>query len=182
MMPTMTKMSCPVLCLGLLLATRAFLAYCTSPTARANIKKPRVASMPVPRKLLQLALADLHHDETIMNEKWLTLIAIRKLIYTRFDFNAGIDFAVRELKKAANEVGPLGSKISQGNHAIVKSSGATEIFRRCCQKKSEREPVNAVFLLDGSISVPAAPGINGACLQAATSLYSWFHLVYLVLR
>jgi hypothetical protein len=42
--------------------------------------------------------------------------------------------------------------------------------------------VNAVFLLDGSISVPAAPGINGACLQAATSLYSWFHLVYLVLR
>jgi hypothetical protein len=56
-----------------------------------------------------------------MNEKWLTLEAICKLIYTRFDFNAGIDFTVRELKKAANEVGPLGSNISQGNHAIVRS-------------------------------------------------------------
>jgi hypothetical protein len=75
------------------------------------------------------------------------------------------------LKKAANEVGPLGSKISQGNQAIVKSSGATERFRQRCQKKSEREPVNAVFLLDGIISVPAARGINGVCLQAATSLY-----------
>ncbi len=121
MMPTMTKTSCRVLCLGLLLATRAFLVYCTSPTARANIKKARVASMPVPRKLLRSALVDLHHDEMITNDKWLTLEAIRKLIYTRFDFNAGIDFTVREWKKAANEVGPLGSKISQGNHAIVRS-------------------------------------------------------------
>jgi hypothetical protein len=120
-MPTMTKTSCLVLCLGLLLATRAFLVYCTSPTARANIKKTRVASMPVPRKLLRSALVNLHHDETIMNDKWSTLEAIRKLIYTRFDFNAGIDFTVRELKKVANEVGPLGSKISQGNHAIVRS-------------------------------------------------------------
>jgi hypothetical protein len=106
-----------------------------------------------------------------MNDKWLTLEAIRKLIYTRFDFNAGIDFNVREWKKAANEVGPLGSKISKGNHAIVRSDdgGATERFRQRCQKKSECEPVIAVFLLDGSISVPAARGINGACLQAATS-------------
>jgi uncharacterized membrane protein YccF (DUF307 family) len=127
----MTNRSCWVLCLGLLLATRDFLVYCTSPTARANIKKPRVASMPVPRKLLRSALVDLHHNQTIMNDKWLTLKAIRNLIYTRFDFNAGIDLAVRELKKAANEVGPLGSKISQGNHAIVRSSDAMEIF---CQR------------------------------------------------
>jgi hypothetical protein len=126
--------------------------------------------MPVPRKLLRSALVDLHHNETIMNDKWLTLEAIRKLIYARFDFNTGIDFAVHELKKAANEVGPLGSKILEGNHAIVRSSGATEIFRQRCQKKSEREPVNAVFLLDGSISVPAAGGIHGACLQDATSI------------
>ncbi len=77
--------------------------------------------MPVPRKLLRSALVDLHHDETTTNDKWLTLGAIRNLIYTRFDFDAGIDFTVCELKKAANEVGPLGSKISQGNHTIVKS-------------------------------------------------------------
>jgi hypothetical protein len=128
--------------------------------------------MPVPRKLLRSALVDLHHDETIMNDKRLTLEAIRKLICTRFNFNAGIDFAVRELKKAANEVGPLGSKISQGNHAIVRSSGATEIFRHRCHKKSECEPVNAVFLLDGSISVPATRGINGACLQAVQPAYT----------
>jgi hypothetical protein len=110
-MPTMTKTSCRVLCLGLLLASRAFLVYCTSPTARANIKKARVASMSVPIKLLRSALVDLHHKETIMNDKWLTLEAIRKLIYSRFNFNAGIDFTVHELRKAANEVGPLGTKI-----------------------------------------------------------------------
>jgi hypothetical protein len=101
-MPTMTKTSCRVLCLGLLLATWDFLVYCTSPTARANIKNTRVASMPVPRNLLRSALVNLHHNEMIMNDKWLTLKAIRKLIYTRFDFTAGIDFTVRELKKAAN--------------------------------------------------------------------------------
>jgi hypothetical protein len=110
-MPTMTKTSCRVLCLGLMLASRAFLVYCTSPTPRANIKKARVASMSVPIQLLRSALVDLHHDETIMNDKWLTLKAICKLIYSRFDFNAGIDFTVHKLRKAANEVGPLGSKI-----------------------------------------------------------------------
>jgi hypothetical protein len=111
-----------IVCLGLLLATRAFLVYCTSrPTARADIKKARVASMRVPRKLLRSALVDLHHGETITNDKRLTLEAIRKLIYTRFNFNAGIDSTVHESKKAANEVGPLGFKISQGNHTIVRS-------------------------------------------------------------
>jgi hypothetical protein len=110
---------------------------------------------------LGLFLYILHHPQ---------LKQISKL-YARFEFNDGIDFTVRELKKVANEVGPLGSKILQGNHAIVRSSGATEKFRQHCQKKSERKPVNAVFLLDGIISVPAARGINGACRQAATSLY-----------
>jgi hypothetical protein len=53
------------------------------------------------------------------NDKWLLFGAICKLIYTRFDFDAGIDFNVCELKKAANEVGPLGSKILQGNHTVI---------------------------------------------------------------
>jgi hypothetical protein len=77
--------------------------------------------MSIPRKVIGSALVDLHHNETTTNDKWLMLGAICKLIYTRFDFDAGIDFTVPELKKVANEVGPLWSKISQGNHTIVRS-------------------------------------------------------------
>jgi hypothetical protein len=116
MMPTMTKTSHPVLCLSLLFLGRAFLVYPSSPSAKANIKKARPTSMSVPRKVIGSALVDLHHDETTTNDKWLTLGAICKLIYTRFDFDAGIDFTVPELKKAANAVGPLWSKILQGNY------------------------------------------------------------------
>jgi hypothetical protein len=119
--------------------------YCTSPTVRANIQKATVVSMPVPRKILRSALVDLHHDETTTKDKWLTLGAIGKLIYTRFDFDAGIDFTVRELKKAANEVGPLGSKISQENHTIVKSrmmEFRRKDFVNAAKKNIECEPVN----------------------------------------
>jgi hypothetical protein len=75
--------------------------------------------MSVPRKLIRAALVDLHHDETTTNSKWLTLEAIRKLIYCRFDLNDGIDFTIRELKKAVDELGPVVSKISQGNHTGI---------------------------------------------------------------
>jgi hypothetical protein len=136
--------------------------------------------MPVPRKLLRSALVDLHHDETITNDKWLTLEAIRKLIYTRFDFDAAIDFTVSESilmlqltsllvnrRKQQMKLDHWG-KISQGNHTIVRSR-MMELRRKdfvnVAKKNSEREPVNAVFLLDGSISEPAARRINGACLQ-----------------
>jgi hypothetical protein len=70
----------------------------------------------------------------------LTLGAIPKLIYTIFDFDAGIDFTVPELKKAANEVGPLWSKISQGSHTIVRSR-----MMELRQKDFECEPGNAAF-------------------------------------
>jgi hypothetical protein len=43
--------------------------------------------MPVPRKVIGSALIDLYHDETTINNKWLTLEAIPKLIYSRFDFS-----------------------------------------------------------------------------------------------
>jgi hypothetical protein len=121
MMRTMTETSCWVLCLGLLLAIWGLLVYPSSPTAKANIKKARVASMSVPRKVIGSALVDLHHDETTTNDKWLTPEAIRKLIYSRFNFSDGMDFTICELKKAANEVGPLWSKISPGNHTIVRT-------------------------------------------------------------
>jgi hypothetical protein len=104
--------------------------------------------MSVPRKVIRSALMDLHPDETTTNDKWLTLGAIRKLIYTRFYFYAGIDFTVPELKKAANEVGPLGSKISQGNHTIVRSRMMElrrKDFDNVAKKNIEREPGNAAF-------------------------------------
>jgi hypothetical protein len=105
--------------------------------------------MPVPRKVIGSALVDLHDDEMTTNDKWLLLGAICKLIYTRFDFDAGIDFTVPELKKAANEVGPLWSKISQGNHTIVRSR-MMELLRRkdfdnVAKTNIEREPGNAAF-------------------------------------
>jgi hypothetical protein len=104
--------------------------------------------MLVTRKVIGSALVDLHHDETTTNDKWLTLGAIHKLIYTRFNFDAGIDFTVPELKKAANEVGPLWSKISQGNHTIVRSRMMKlrrKDFDNVAKKSIEREPVNAAF-------------------------------------
>ncbi len=47
------------------------------------------------------------------------LEAIRKLIYTRVNFSDGIDFTIHELKKAVNQLGPVASKISQGNHTGI---------------------------------------------------------------
>jgi hypothetical protein len=152
MMPAMTKTSRRVLCLGLLLATRAFLVYPSSPTAKANIKKARVASMSVPKKVIGSALVDLHLDETTTNEKWSTLEAIRKLIYSRFDFNDGIYSTICELKKAANEVGPLWSKISQGNHTTVRSPMMElqwKDFVSVAKMNIERKPGNAPFRLAG---------------------------------
>jgi hypothetical protein len=152
MMPAMTKTSRRVLCLGLLLATRAFLVYPSSPTAKANIKKARVASMSVPKKVIGSALVDLHLDETTTNGKWSTLEAIRKLIYSRFDFNDGIYFTICELKKAANEVGPLWSKISQGNHTIIRSPMMElrwKDFVNVAKTNIEREPGNTAFRLAG---------------------------------
>jgi hypothetical protein len=140
MMPMMTKVSRRVLCLSLLFVGRALLVNPSSPSAKANIKKARSTSMSVPRKVIGSALVDLHHDETTTNDKWLTLGAIPKLIYTIFDFDAGIDFTVPELKKAANEVGPLWSKISQGSHTIVRSR-----MMELRQKDFECEPGNAAF-------------------------------------
>jgi hypothetical protein len=61
-------------------------------------------------------LIDLHHDERTINDKRLTLEAIRKLIYSRFDFSDGIDFTAGDLNRAVNALGPVASKISQGNH------------------------------------------------------------------
>jgi hypothetical protein len=108
--------------------------------------------MSVPKKVIGSALVDLHHDETTMNDKWSTLEAIRKLIYSRFDFNDGMYFTICELKKAANEVGPLWSKILQGNHTIVRSPMMElrwKDFVNVAKTNIEREPVNAAFRLAG---------------------------------
>jgi hypothetical protein len=104
--------------------------------------------MSVPKKVIGLALVDLHHDETTKDDKLSTLEAIRKLIYSRFDFNYGIYFAICELKKAANEVGPLWSKISQGNHTIVRSPMMElrwKDFVNVAKTNIKHEPGNAAF-------------------------------------
>jgi hypothetical protein len=119
MMPTMTKTSRRVLCLSLLFVGRAFLVYHSSPTAKANIKKARPTSMSVPRKFIGSALIDLHHNETTINDKWLTLEAIHKQVKSRFDFSDGIDFTAGDLQRAVNALGPVASKISQGNHTRI---------------------------------------------------------------
>jgi hypothetical protein len=119
MMPAMTKTSRRVLFLSLLFVGPAFLVYPSSPTAKANIKKAQPTSMSVPRKVIGSALIDLHHNKTTINDKWLTLRAIRKLIYSRFDFDAGIDFTAGDLKRAVNALGPVASKISQRNHTRI---------------------------------------------------------------
>ncbi len=146
-MPTMTRTSRPVFCINLLLATVAFLVYCPSPTARTNIQKATVASMLLTRKLIRSALVDLHHDEITTQDKCLTLEAIRHLIYTRFNFDNGIDYTVCELKKAVNEVGPLVSKILQGNRTGIylrvkhtQKSRITFILLSCSMDIQPEEP------------------------------------------
>jgi hypothetical protein len=42
-----------------------------------------------------------------------------KLIYTRFNFDTEFDFTVCELKKAVKALGPVASKVSQGNHSRI---------------------------------------------------------------
>jgi hypothetical protein len=137
MMPMMTKTSRLVLCLSLLFVGRAFFIYPSLPSGKANIKKARPTSIPVPRKVI--GSIDLHHNETTINGKWLTLEVIRKLIYSRFDFSDGIDFTAGDLKRAVNALGPVASKISQGNH--------TRIHLR---EKATRACLTAFILLSSS--------------------------------
>jgi hypothetical protein len=42
-----------------------------------------------------------------------------KLIYSSFDFSDGIDFTNGDLKRAVNALGPVTSKISQGDHTGI---------------------------------------------------------------
>jgi hypothetical protein len=58
--------------------------------------------MSVTQTLTQWSLVDLHQDKLTTQDKWLTLEAIHKLIYNRFNFDDGIDFTIDELKKAVN--------------------------------------------------------------------------------
>jgi hypothetical protein len=98
-------------------------------------------------------LVDLHHDETTTNDKWSTLKAISKLIYSRFDFDDGIYFTICVLKKGANEVGPLWSKISQGNHTIVRSPMELrrKDFVNVAKTNIECEPGNVAFWIGRNV-------------------------------
>jgi hypothetical protein len=118
LMPTMTKRSCWVLYLGLLVLGQGISFITHSYTA--NVKKPNLQACQSCKKVIGLALIALHHDDkTTINDKWLTLEAFCKLMYCRFDLSYGIDFTVGELKRAVNTLGPVTSKISQGNHTGI---------------------------------------------------------------
>jgi ABC-type phosphate transport system auxiliary subunit len=119
MMWTMTKTSCWVLCIDLLLVAWRFLMYSPSPIVRANVQMHQASSMSVTQKLIQSAsVVDLHHNEMTTIDKWSTLETIRILIYSsRLDFNDGMDFtSICELKKEVSEIGHVVSNIPQGNH------------------------------------------------------------------
>jgi hypothetical protein len=66
--------------------------------------------MSVPRKLIQLALVDLHHNERTTDDKWFNF---------RFDFNDRIEFTIGELHRAVNEYGPVKAKVSNGNETGI---------------------------------------------------------------
>jgi hypothetical protein len=156
---------------------RAFLVYPSSPSAKANIQKALPTSLLVPRKVIGSALVDLHHNETTTNDKWLTLEAIRKLIYSRFDFNYGINFTICELKKAANEVGPLWSKISQGNHTVVRSPMMElrwKISSTLPKRTSSASREMPHFDWPECAFSTTTRRIYAACLIYATSLYPWY--------
>jgi hypothetical protein len=95
--------------------------------------------------------------------------AIRKLIYSRFDFNDGIYFTICVLKKAANEVGPLWFKISQGNHTIVRSP-MMELRRKdfvnVAKTNIECEPGNAGFDWPECAFSTTTRRIYAACLYS----------------
>jgi hypothetical protein len=77
------------------------------------------------------------------------------------------------LKKAANEVGPLRSKILQENHTIVKSRMMElrqKDFVNVAKKNIEREPGNAAFRLAGMCLSTTTCRINAVCLLSATSV------------
>jgi hypothetical protein len=79
----------------------------------------------------------------------LTLEAICKLIYSRFDSSDGIDFTICELKKAVNALlGPVASKISQGNHTgihlrekVTKACLTTFILLSSLKDTQPEEPI-----------------------------------------
>jgi hypothetical protein len=85
-----------------------------------------------------------------------------------FNFDAGIDFTAGELKKAANEVGPLGGVQNlAGFHTIVRSR-MMELRRKdfvnVAKKNIKRKLGNAAFRLAGMCLSTTTRRINSACL------------------
>ncbi len=72
--------------------------------------------MVVAKKIISSALVELGNDEPTTRDKWLTVDAWKKIIYTRYDFDSTINFSIREFNKVLNLLGPICLKVSTGNN------------------------------------------------------------------
>jgi hypothetical protein len=82
--------------------------FLSSAVAPSDALQTDGTNMAVTQKLIQLALVNLvWDDKTTTNDKWLTLDAIHKLVYTRFNFDDDIDFNINQLNKAVKKCRPM---------------------------------------------------------------------------
>jgi hypothetical protein len=72
--------------------------------------------MVVARKIISSALVELGNEEPTTRDKWLTVDAWKKLLFTRYDFDSSsIDFTIRQFSHALNLLGSIRLKVSTGN-------------------------------------------------------------------
>jgi hypothetical protein len=72
--------------------------------------------MVVERKIISSALLELRNEEPTTRDKWLTVDAWKKIIYTRYDFDSTIDFSASDSNRALNLLGAIRLKVSTGNN------------------------------------------------------------------
>jgi hypothetical protein len=72
--------------------------------------------MVVERKIISSALVELGKEEPTTRDKWLTVDAWKKLIYTRYDFDSTISFSTSDFNRALNSLGAVRQKVSTGNN------------------------------------------------------------------
>jgi hypothetical protein len=72
--------------------------------------------MVVTRKIISSALVELGKEEPTTTDKWLTVDAWKKIIYTRYDFDTTIYFSASDSNRALHNLGAIRLKVSTGNN------------------------------------------------------------------
>jgi hypothetical protein len=91
------------------------------------------------------------------HDKWWTLDAINKLLYTGFDVDNVIDFNIGELKRAVNKYGPVKAKVSDVNDAGI----------HLCVKAKKMNLMTCVLLSSSKDAQPEEPMKGKAWKQAS---------------